>query len=191
MSDQSAKKPQPDPAERNAFFPSSYSLSQFTSPKSDLSGADYPNALQGGKKILMIGADERYLLTDNGTFFSIGNHPVETLLPMYHLDKAASPFLMPMSRGIQGLQVPIFGPLGWEGAMSLGGERIDASPLARLAFRLIAESAFLAARRLLELPQDHDNRSLSDREREVLAWTAAGRWQVDIAATLGLSERTV
>lgn len=32
---------------------------------------------------------------------------------------------------------------------------------------------------------------LSEREREVLAWTAAGRRQGDIAATLGLSERTV
>lgn len=92
MSDQTARKPQPDPAERNAFFPSSYSLSQFTSPKSDLSGADYPTPYTGGKKILMIGADERYLLTDNGTFFSTGNHPVETLLPMYHLDKAGFAF---------------------------------------------------------------------------------------------------
>jgi molecular chaperone Hsp31 and glyoxalase 3 len=40
----------------------------------------------------MIGADERYLLTDNGSFFSTGNHPVETLLPMYHLDKAGFAF---------------------------------------------------------------------------------------------------
>ncbi|MCX7070222.1 MAG: protein deglycase HchA [Gammaproteobacteria bacterium] len=94
MSDQSVadKKPQPDPAEKDAFFPSSYSLSQFTSPKSDLGGADYPRPYKGGKKILMIGADERYLLTDNGTFFSTGNHPVETLLPMYHLDKAGFAF---------------------------------------------------------------------------------------------------
>lgn len=94
MSDQnvSDKKPQPDPAEDNAFFPSSYSLSQFTSPKSDLNGADYPTRYQGGKKVLMIGADERYLLTDNGSFFSTGNHPVETLLPMYHLDKAGFGF---------------------------------------------------------------------------------------------------
>ncbi|ESJ12460.1 MULTISPECIES: glyoxalase III HchA [unclassified Cupriavidus] len=92
MSDQTARKPQPDPAERNAFFPSSFSLSQFTSPKSDLSGADYPTPYTGGQKILMIGADERYLLTDNGTFFSTGNHPVETLLPMYHLDKAGFAF---------------------------------------------------------------------------------------------------
>ncbi|WP_439626147.1 glyoxalase III HchA [Shinella sp.] len=87
------KRPTPDPAEDNAFFPSPYSLSQFTSPKSDLSGATYSNPYKGGRwKILMIGADERYLLTDNGTMFSTGNHPVETLLPMYHLDKAGFSF---------------------------------------------------------------------------------------------------
>lgn len=83
------KKPNPDPAEDNAFFPSSYSLSQFTSPKSDLADADYPDAYQGDRwKILMIGADERYLLMGNGTMFSTGNHPVETLVPMIHMDRA-------------------------------------------------------------------------------------------------------
>ncbi len=87
------KRPTPDPAEENAFFPSPYSLSQFTSTKSDLSGVDYPNPYMGGRwKVLMVGADERYLLTDNGTMFSTGNHPVETLLPMYHLDKAGFSF---------------------------------------------------------------------------------------------------
>ena len=87
------KRPQPDPAEENAFFPSPYSLGQFTAPKSNLSGADYPNAYTGGRwKILVIGADERYLLTDNGTMFSTGNHPIETLLPMYHMDKAGFEF---------------------------------------------------------------------------------------------------
>ena len=98
---------------------------------------------------------------------------------------------IPQGPGIHGLQVPVFGPLGLEGAMSLGGERIDASVQVRLPFKLIAETAFLAARRLLELPPDDEVGALSDREREVLAWTAAGRRQVEIAATLGLSERTV
>ncbi|MCX7070221.1 MAG: LuxR C-terminal-related transcriptional regulator [Gammaproteobacteria bacterium] len=97
----------------------------------------------------------------------------------------------PQGPGIHGLQVPVFGPLGLEGAMSLGGERIDASAQARLAFRLMAEAALLAARRLLALPPDDEIGALSDREREVLAWTAAGRRQVEIAVTLGLSERTV
>ena len=86
-------RPTPDMAEDNAFFPSPYSLSQFTSQKSNLSDADYVNPYTGGRwKILVIGADERYLLTDNGTMFSTGNHPVETLLPMYHIDKAGFSF---------------------------------------------------------------------------------------------------
>lgn len=97
----------------------------------------------------------------------------------------------PHGHGIHGVQVPVFGPLGLEGAMSLGGEQIDASPRARLALKLIAETAFLAARRLLDSPPHDGIKALSDREREVLAWTAAGRRQVEIAATLGLSERTV
>lgn len=88
-----SKQPTPDPAERKAFFPSPYSLSQFTSPKSNLADADYPDAYQGGRwKVLLVAADERYLLTGNDTFFSTGNHPVETLLPMYHMDRAGFEF---------------------------------------------------------------------------------------------------
>ena len=87
--DSQDKRPTPDPAEDNAFFPSPYSLSQFTSAKTDLDGAHYPEPYQGGRwKVLMIATDERYLLMDNGTMFSTGNHPVEMLLPMYHLSQA-------------------------------------------------------------------------------------------------------
>jgi LuxR family transcriptional regulator (chaperone HchA-associated) len=96
----------------------------------------------------------------------------------------------PRGQGIHGLQIPVFGPLGLEGAMSLGGKRIDASRLTRLALGLIATTAFFSAHRLLEAAIEAVG-PLSDREREVLAWTAAGRRQVEIAATLGLSERTV
>ncbi|MBQ0728414.1 MAG: protein deglycase HchA, partial [Thalassolituus oleivorans] len=82
-------KPMPDPAEANAFFPSPDSLSKFTSSKSDLSGADYPNSYTGGRwKVLVIASDERYVPTENGALFSSGNHPIETLLPMYHIDSA-------------------------------------------------------------------------------------------------------
>ncbi len=96
----------------------------------------------------------------------------------------------PRGHGIHGLQIPVFGPLGLEGAMSLGGKRIDVSRRARLALGLIATTAFFSARRLLEAAAEAVG-SLSKREREVLSWTAAGRRQVEIAATLGLSERTV
>lgn len=95
----------------------------------------------------------------------------------------------PRGPGLHGLQVPIYGPLGLEGAASMGGARIDASDAARLALQVIATAGFAAARRLIERPAPAA--ALTAREREVLGWTAAGRRQTDIAAGLGLSERTV
>lgn len=81
-----SKSPTPDPAEDNAFFPSAYSLSQYTSDRTDFGGVQHAGAYTGGRwKVLMIATDERYLLMDNGTMFSTGNHPVEMLLPLHHL----------------------------------------------------------------------------------------------------------
>lgn len=92
MSSKKSKQPQIDHAEDNAFFPSEYSLGEFTSEVSDLSDADYPRRHKGGKKILVIAADERYLKTDTGALFSTGNHPVETLVPLWHLHAAGFEF---------------------------------------------------------------------------------------------------
>lgn len=47
MTVQTSKNPQVDIAEDNAFFPSEYSLSQYTSPVSDLDGVDYPKPYRG------------------------------------------------------------------------------------------------------------------------------------------------
>lgn len=57
-----------------------------------MSDADYPRRHNGSKKILVIAADERYLKTDTGALFSTGNHPVETLVPLYHLHAAGFEF---------------------------------------------------------------------------------------------------
>lgn len=92
MSNDKSKQPQIDHAEDNAFFPSEYSLGEFTSAVSDLSDADYPTRHKGGKKMLVIAADERYLKTDTGALFSTGNHPVETLVPLWHLHAAGFEF---------------------------------------------------------------------------------------------------
>ena len=95
------RTPQPDPAEDNAFFPSPYSLSQFTAPKSDLSGADYPQPYAGGRwKVLVIGADERYLMTGNGTMVSTGNHPVETLCRCITSTRPDSTSTLPRSQAM-------------------------------------------------------------------------------------------
>lgn len=83
-----SKNPTPDEAEDNAFFPSPYSLSQYTSSKTDFDGVQHQGAYTGSKRVLMIATEERYLLTENGTMFSTGNHPVEMLLPLHHLMQA-------------------------------------------------------------------------------------------------------
>ncbi|MFG3096851.1 glyoxalase III HchA [Streptomyces sp. NPDC048202] len=84
-----SKDPAPDPAEDDAFFPSPYSLSKYTAPKTDFDGVQHKGAYTGGRwKVLMIGTDERYLLTEDGKFFSTGNHPVEMLLPLHHMMEA-------------------------------------------------------------------------------------------------------
>lgn len=84
-----SKTPTPDTAEYNAFFPSPFSLSQYTAPKTDFDGVKFSQPYTGGKfKVLMVATDERYLKMQNGTLFSTGNHPVETLLPMLHIHQA-------------------------------------------------------------------------------------------------------
>lgn len=83
------RTPTPDPAEDNAFFPSPYSLTQYTSERTDFGGLVTDQKYTGGKwKILTIATDERYMLMRNGKFFSTGNHPVETLLPIHHMHEA-------------------------------------------------------------------------------------------------------
>jgi len=83
------RNPAPDAAEENAFFPSPYSLGKYTSSTTDFDGTTYPKPYEGGKwKVLMIASQERYLMMQNGKFFSTGNHPVEMLLPVYHMDLA-------------------------------------------------------------------------------------------------------
>lgn len=91
MSDSTlSKDPTADPAEHDAYFPSPYSLDAYTAPRTDFDGlATERHAWSGGRwKVLVLATDERYLRMGNGTFFSTGNHPVETLLPLHHVLEA-------------------------------------------------------------------------------------------------------
>lgn len=89
MSTDLSKAPAPDAAEHEAYFPSPYSLSQYVAPTTDFDGADgAPQAGDGPRTILVIAADERYVPVEGERYFSSGNHPVETLLPLMHLRAA-------------------------------------------------------------------------------------------------------
>lgn len=83
------RNPTPDQAEDNAFFPSPFSLSQYTAARTDFDGLATDEKYTGGRwKVLVIATEERYMPMQNGTFFSTGNHPVETLLPIHHMAEA-------------------------------------------------------------------------------------------------------
>lgn len=83
------RSPSADPAEDNAYFPSDYSLSQYTAPQTDYDGPVTDEKYTGGRwKVLVVATEERYMLMRNGSFFSTGNHPVETLLPLHHIREA-------------------------------------------------------------------------------------------------------
>jgi LuxR family transcriptional regulator, quorum-sensing system regulator BjaR1 len=97
----------------------------------------------------------------------------------------------PRGEGIHGLQVPVFGRTGLEGALSFGGTQINTSARTRLLLTEVGAHAFRAARRLMTPEPKSSNTRLTSREREVLSWVAAGRRLADIAGIMGLSERTV
>src|SRR5699024_1365778 len=88
---QDDRSPTLDRAEDNAYFPSPYSLGQYTAAKTDFDGlATQRGAYTGGRwKVLVIASEERYLLMVIGTLFSTGYHPVETSLPLHNIHHAA------------------------------------------------------------------------------------------------------
>ncbi|MBP7172461.1 MAG: protein deglycase HchA [Cloacibacterium sp.] len=71
------------------YEPSLFSRSMFVAPKTDYDYSVYENRnTDKNKKILVVCTEERYMTMSNGKKFSTGNHPVETLVPMLHLEAA-------------------------------------------------------------------------------------------------------
>jgi LuxR family transcriptional regulator, quorum-sensing system regulator BjaR1 len=90
----------------------------------------------------------------------------------------------------QGYLVPIHGPKGHEGCVSMTARRLELSTRAKSALHLMALYAFDRLRRLRgNLPDKKV--ALTAREREVLSWVAAGKSAVQISQALKISKRTV
>jgi LuxR family quorum sensing-dependent transcriptional regulator len=89
-----------------------------------------------------------------------------------------------------GFCVPIRSARGWQSAFSFAHDRkIEAGPRELAATHLLALTAYGRLRILHgeELPA----KRLTPREREVLAWAAAGKSAWETSALLGISEATV
>lgn len=97
----------------------------------------------------------------------------------------------PRGLGVHGFQVPVFGPHGLLGAMSLGGMAIDDALSTQLSLTLIGQAALRRVMSFARADAAAAPAQLTARERTVMRWMAAGKRQAEVASLLGLSERTV
>jgi LuxR family quorum sensing-dependent transcriptional regulator len=91
----------------------------------------------------------------------------------------------------RGLCVPVHGLFGHDWCVSMGGEKIDLSPLAKASLHLMSVYALNKVRRDPEPLPPPPARRLTSREREVIAWTAAGKSAWEVSCILGIAKDTV
>lgn len=128
----------------------------------------------------------------------VNHHILETEQPFFWTkrgERGAETYRVvqtPRGPGIHGFQVPVFGPHGLMGAMSFGGRHIDDALATRLALSLVGQAALRRAGSLaLPGAEDRAAAQLTERERTVMRWMAAGKRQAEAASLMGISERTV
>ncbi|NVZ88181.1 MULTISPECIES: PA1136 family autoinducer-binding transcriptional regulator [Pseudomonas] len=92
---------------------------------------------------------------------------------------------------VNGIQVPIFGRAGLEGAFSFAAEDIDLSHGVKFSAQAFCSIAFLELKRHRGPGTYSEIQSLTKRELEVLQWIALGKSQAHIATIMMISERTV
>ncbi|MEZ7931722.1 MAG: protein deglycase HchA, partial [Flavobacteriales bacterium] len=75
-----------------SYSPTKIAIKLGTVDKTDYQKVDYEKYKGKKSKILVIFTEQKNLKMKNGKFFSTGNHPVEALLPMLHLQNAGFEF---------------------------------------------------------------------------------------------------
>lgn len=73
---------------QGGFSPSPVALKLATESTTDFDGGDHPDRRNDAGRILMLCTEQRHMAMSNGRKFSTGNHPVEMLVPMLHLEAA-------------------------------------------------------------------------------------------------------
>lgn len=140
-----------------------------------------------------------YIENDYARFDPLIRHSMQSHMPFeWHADSYGSdgdPRAVEIMRraaafGLKhGYLVPIHGPNGHEGCVSMAADALELSARARSALHLMALYAFDRMHALRgRLP---DKKLLTAREREVLSWVAAGKSAAQISQALKISKRTV
>lgn len=120
--------------------------------------------------------------------WSEARYDVSTLPRAAELMKMAADFGMR-----QGFCVPIRRGNGFQACVTMAGEQPDLTPRAKRAVHLISLYAHKKAVSVLGTHQGQPSvqHLLTQREREVLLWSAQGKSSWEISVILGVSERTV
>jgi LuxR family quorum sensing-dependent transcriptional regulator len=90
-----------------------------------------------------------------------------------------------------GFAVPINTFAGCQGVVSMGGEHVNLSPLAKRAIHLMSLYAYDKASSVVRPPHQCSTGLLTRREKEALRWVAAGKTAWEISQILRISEATV
>jgi len=88
------------------FLPSAFARWVAIDNQTDYHPYDYEEPYTGPMKILALCTEEKYMTMSNEKAFSTGNHPVETMLPIMHMEQA-------------GFQVDICTPTGRPTSMEM------------------------------------------------------------------------
>ena len=75
-----------------SYIPSKIALKLATVKKTDYKSEPYQKYKGTKSKILVLFTEQQKMKMQNGTLFSTGNHPVEALVPMLHLQNAGFEF---------------------------------------------------------------------------------------------------
>lgn len=92
----------------------------------------------------------------------------------------------------EGLCIPLHDVYGSQAVVTMAGQHVDLPPSARRLVHLASLYAYGAAERSIRGPNYHKSASrLTERERDVMRWTAAGKTLWEIGMILGITEATV
>jgi LuxR family quorum sensing-dependent transcriptional regulator len=94
-------------------------------------------------------------------------------------------------RMLKGLCVPVHTAEGFQAVITMAGEHVELAGHARPALHLMALYAYAKAVDLASPLNPNRQFVLTEREREVLRWTAAGKTAWEISQILGIAEATV
>ncbi len=92
----------------------------------------------------------------------------------------------------EGLCIPLHDVYGSQAVVTMAGQQVELSPTPRRMFHLAALYAYGAAERSVRTPTYHKGEGrLTQRERDVMRWTAEGKTFWEIGKILGIAEATV